>query len=93
VRSLPAILAFTLLVSACAATEKTYTDLTRTGRGLNQLKMDGTVCDMALQQSAVGQPAEGGANVGLTLSNIGTRMIEQDNFFDSCMLSRGWERK
>lgn len=92
-RKAVAIVSLALALAACNVTDKTYNDLTRSGRGIDQLRMDGATCDMALQQSAVGQPADAGANAGLTLTNVGTRMMEQDNFFDSCMLSRGWQRQ
>ena len=91
-RSTMAVVSLAIALAGCT-TDKTYTDVTRSGRALDQLKMDGATCNMALQQSPVGQPADAGPNAGLTLSNVGTRMIEQDNYFDSCMLSRGWERK
>jgi hypothetical protein len=92
-RSAVAIVSLAFAVSGCGITDKTYNDLTRSGRGIDQLSVDGANCDMALLQSHAGQPAEAGANVGLTLSNVGAQMIEQDNFFDSCMLSRGWQRQ
>src|ERR1700693_2818508 len=41
--------ALLFLASGCALTRKTYNDLTNTGRGLNQLRMDGAARDMALQ--------------------------------------------
>jgi hypothetical protein len=92
-RSAAAIVFAALIVAGCDITDRSYSDLMGGVRGLDQLKMDGATCDMALQQSPAGQPAAAGSNAGLTLSNVGTRMIEQDNFLDSCMLSRGWERK
>jgi len=92
-KSVGAIVSSALLIAGCNTTDRTYTDLTGGGRGLDQLKMDGGACELALQQSPVGQPATAGSNAGITVSNIGTRMIGQDNFVDSCMLSRGWERK
>jgi hypothetical protein len=90
-RSAIAIICLAPLVADCGAT--TYTDITHSGRGLDQLRMDGAGCDMALQQSGVGQSVEAGPNAGSALSNVGTAIIAQDNFLESCMLSRGWERK
>jgi len=92
-RSAMAILALATILTGCVTTEKSYSDLTGRGRELNELKMDGATCEMALDQSPAGQPAAAGSTVGLTVSNIGVRMMQQNDFFDSCMLSRGWERK
>jgi hypothetical protein len=87
------VIPFALLLAACVTAETTYTDLTHTGRGLNQLKIDGAICDMALEQSPARQPAAAGLSAGTTLMNVGSQMIAQSNFFDQCMLSRGWERE
>jgi hypothetical protein len=86
-------MAFLALLLAGCAVEQSYADMTHSGRNLDQLKMDGAACSMVLQQSSVSQPAQAGPNVGTTLMNISARSMEQDNFFDSCMMSRGWERK
>ena len=50
-RAFLAIVSLALILAGCN-TDKTYTDLTQSGRGIAQLRMDGGVCDMALQQSA-----------------------------------------
>ena len=88
-----AIVALALLVAACSSgTDRTYIDATGGGRGAAELKVDGAACDMALRQSPVGQPADAGASVGITLTNISDRKSEQSEFLASCMLTRGWER-
>src|ERR1700674_2935425 len=92
-RSAMAILDLATILTGCVTTEKSYSDLTGRGRELNGLKMDGATCEMALAQSPAVQPVAAGSTVGLTVSNIGVRMMQQNDFFDSCMLSRGWERK
>ena len=90
-RSMGAIAIAASIMTGCTA-DRSYHDLIG-GRDLNQLNMDGATCQMSLQQSPVGEAAPTGSNTRLTIANAGTRMIEQDNFLDSCMLSRGWERR
>jgi hypothetical protein len=80
------------LIAACAI-EKTYFDVSNSERGPAQLHMDGAACQMALEQSPAAQPAQAGNNTGTTMVNIGAQMMASDDFFDACMLSRGWSRK
>jgi len=79
-----------MLVAGCSTTPTTWRDLTNTGRGIDQRRMDAAACNMMLQQSPLSQPAEATSNTSATIMNVGTRMIEQQNFLDNCMLSRGW---
>src|SRR5262249_48180521 len=81
-----------LLVAACSGADRTYVDSTGGGRGAAELRADGAACEMALRQSPVGQSVDSGPSVGIMLSNIGDRKIEQSEFLASCMVSRGWER-
>jgi hypothetical protein len=80
-----------MLVSGCSTTPATWTDLTHTGRGIDQRRMDAAACNMMLSQSPLSQPAEATSDMSATLVNVSARMIEQQNFLDNCMLSRGWK--
>ena len=91
-RSALAMVSLMCLMSGCITSENPYIDTTLTGRGADQLRMDRAACDVALRQSPAGQAADLGPSVGITLTNIGDRKNEQNDFIGSCMASRGWER-
>jgi len=80
------------LMAGCVTSESPYIDTTLAGRGADQLRTDRAACDVALRQSPVGQAADQGPSVGITLTNIGDRKNAQNDFIGSCMASRGWER-
>jgi hypothetical protein len=91
-RSLAALSIVLLFGGKCIAEPLTWTDLTGAGRGGTQLEIDAAACDMMADQSAAGQPAAAGPNIGLTIANIGTQMILRQNFDESCLLSKGWKQ-
>jgi hypothetical protein len=73
-------------------TDRTYVDSTGGGRGATEPRADGAACNVALRRSPVGQLVDSRPSVGIMLSNNSDRKIEQSQFLESCMLSRGWER-
>jgi hypothetical protein len=79
------------LVAGCGTITTKWTDLTGAGRGANQRAMDAGACEMMLQQSSLGQPPEAGSNTGNTMLIASAWMTQQQNFRESCMLSRGWQ--
>jgi Sel1 repeat len=79
------------LIAGCDTTI-TYSDLTHSGRGIDQLQMDAGTCQMQLQNSSLGQPVAASSNIGTTLTAVGAQITAQQNFFDSCMLSHGWHQ-
>ena len=91
-RSLAAFAIVLLLTGESGAEPMTWTDLTGAGRGGAQLEIDAAACDIMADQSAAGQPAAAGPNIGLTIANIGTQMILKQNFTELCLLSKGWKR-
>jgi hypothetical protein len=57
--------------------------------------MSAAQCNLALEQSALGQPVPASATgtPGLALSAVGVQMINQQNFLYQCMLAQGWEQR
>ena len=48
-------------------------------------------CEMMLEQSPAGQPAEASSSKAATTLNVATQLINAQNFRDTCLLSRGWK--
>jgi hypothetical protein len=88
-----ALIALTL--GGCQTTETAWYDITNQHRDISQLKMAAATCNMALQNSAAGQPIPDSATStpGLALAAVGTQMVNQQNFLDQCMMSQGWEER
>jgi len=82
-------------LAGCQTTETAWYDITNRNRDLGQLKMAAASCNLALQNSAAGQPIPDSATStpGLAIAAVGTQMINQQNFLDQCMMSQGWEER
>lgn len=84
-----------MLLGACGTTQTAWFDITNQHRDNGQLKMAAASCNLALSQSAAGQPIPDSATTtpGLAIAAVGTQMINQQNFLDQCMLAQGWEER
>lgn len=80
---------FLLSLTSCAP-EATYRDISGLHRGNSALRMDGAVC----QQTSAGIPMPaggGGCTYRCAGINAAAGIINQQNAFSNCMLSRGWQ--
>ena len=84
-----------LLLAGCGTTQTAWFDITNQHRDIGQLKMAAASCNLALSQSAAGQPIPDSATTtpGLAIAAVGTQMINQQNFLDQCMTAQGWEER
>jgi hypothetical protein len=90
-----ASLLLVLALAACQTTQTEWFDISGQHRNLGQLKMSAAQCNLALEESALGQPipASATSTPGLALSAVGVQMINQQNFLDQCMSAQGWEQR
>jgi hypothetical protein len=78
-----------LVVSSCDSVA-TYRDITGQQRPDAALQMDGAMCQQVA--SGMSAPAIGYGCTGKCVAlNTTAGIINQDNAFQNCMLSRGWQ--